>query len=201
VNQEFQDTFVQNIVDLWINPEIQRRKEKNLLPQEFAFYAAQVIMNFDLPTEVRFNEEVRARVKGTFPGTFTKGQQIYIDQLESIEAIELTEIDPNAGHMTLLSHRGGWFISFNFQYNAARRRSHVAASKEFLDCATTSLERSHFRSFADNLFSAVELLAKATLLSHDEDMLTNKKHGRVHAKFNLWGKLGNRSYPGIISGR
>lgn len=191
MSREFQDTFVQHIFDLWIKPEIRMRQEKSLLPDPYSFYAAQVIMNHDLPTEVRFDEEVHAVVRGKLQKPSTKGQQIALDELESLEEIALTDIDSNAGHMTIIAHRGRWIIRFDFRYNAARSRDHIKAAREFLDAAISSLEREHLRPFVDNLFSAVELLAKATLLLHDEDMLTIKKHGVVHSKYNLWGKLGN----------
>ena len=189
--QEFDDAFVQQMVSLWINPEIERRKMTNLLPEGFTYYAAQVIMNHDAPTQVRFNEEVHALVKGKYEGPSTRGDKIDLDQFEDIKEIDLTEADANAGHITILAHRGQWIIRFDFRYNAARSRQHLAAAREFIDAAASSLERGHLRPLADNLFSAVELLAKATLLLHDHDMLITKKHGMVQAKYNLWGKLGN----------
>ncbi len=189
--QEFDDTFVKQIVTLWINPEIEKRQKSNLLSEDFTYYAAQVIMNHDSPIQVRFNEEVHAVVKGKYEGPSTNGDKIDLDQLEDIKEIDLTEADANAGHITIIAHRGQWVIRYDFRYNAARSRKHIEAAREFLDAATTSLEREHFRTFLENLFGAVELLAKAILLLHDKDMLTVKKHEMVQSRFNLWGKLGN----------
>jgi len=191
MDTEFRDNFVRQIVELWINPEIKRRRDEGRLPDNFGLFAAQVIMNFDSPTQVRLNEEVKALIKGRFNKPGNEGQQVNLDEMESIENVELTSLDPNAGHITILAHRGGWFIKFDFLYNVARSRMHLEVAREFLDAATSSLERKHFRAFVDNLFSAVELLAKAALLSHDREILTSKAHGVVHSKFNLWGKLGN----------
>jgi len=57
---ELNTRFVEQFFELWINPEIERRQKAGSLPKNFALYAAQVIMNFDAPTEVRLNEEVKA---------------------------------------------------------------------------------------------------------------------------------------------
>jgi uncharacterized protein (UPF0332 family) len=191
LSKEFNDNFFKHITQLYIDPEIKRRQDANSLRREFRLYAVQVIMNHDAPNEVRLNEEVSARVVGSFAKSVTDGEQMSIDDLENIADIQLTDRDPNAGHVTLLIHRGRWVGRFDFRYNASRTRGHMDAAREFLDSAQDALQKGHFRSVVDNLFSSTELMAKGLLLMHDDAMVSGKSHGIVHSRFNQWGHLGN----------
>lgn len=185
--------FVTHFIERWINPEIQRRRDAKILSDDFNLFAAQVIMNFDKPTEVRLNEEVRAKVHGTFLRPFEKGAQVSIAELDSVTGIELTSHDPNAGHLTMLLYKGDWLVAFDFRYNAAICSDHLATARGFLDAARFSLNHQHLRVAIDNLYSATELMAKSSLLMYDKAILASKTHGVIHARFNKSGHLGNVS--------
>ena len=43
----------------------------------------------------------------------------------------------------------------------------------------------------DNLFSAIELLAKCTLIMHDKTVFKGKKHFLIRSRYNNWANLGN----------
>jgi len=191
LSKEFKDNFFKNIAELFIDPEIKKRQDENRLPKDFLLNAVQIIMNHDAPNEVRLNDEVSAIVIGDFSRPVNDGEEVSVDDLENIVDVQLTDRDPNAGHVTLFVHRGKWVGRFDLRYNAARSRVHISASREFLDAAGASLQKAHWRSFVDNLHSAAELLAKGVLLLHDQLMLTGKSHGVVHSRFNQWGHLGN----------
>lgn len=188
---ELNTRFIEQFLELWINPEIERRQKTGNLPENFTLYSAQVIMNFDAPTKVRLNEEIKAVLVGDFSRPVEDDEQVTVDVLENIKEITLTEDDPNAGHFTMILHRGNWFAGFDFRYNAALISDHLDAARQFLDSASSSLERGYFRVVVDNLFSAVELMAKGLLLMHDKTVLTIKKHGVIHSRYNQWGHLGN----------
>jgi uncharacterized protein (UPF0332 family) len=178
--------------ELWINPEIARRRAAGVLEPDFTVYAAQVIMNVGTPLIVRLNEEIKGVLKGRALRAFTKGDVAQWDDLAEVHSVELTTEDANAGHMTVILHNAQWFMQFDFRYNAERIASTVAAAREFLDAAAFSAERGNTRAFCDTLFSAIELLAKGTLLMNpDEAILTSKKHDYVASSFNRWGKFGN----------
>ncbi len=53
---ELDRRFVQDFFDLWINPEIERRREVGQLSNSFVLYAAQVIMDYGAPTVVRLTK-------------------------------------------------------------------------------------------------------------------------------------------------
>jgi HEPN domain-containing protein len=121
---------------------------------------------------------------------------VYWDELGDIDGIELTDIDPDAAHVTLVRRPNGWLISFDFRYNAATAKQTLTAAREFLVAAELSLEDGRTRAFADELHSATELMAKALLmLVPDEKYLTSNNHKFFAARFNSWGKLGNVPRP------
>ena len=60
IDSEVGGKVVQNFFDVWINPEIARRRAQGNLPEGFVLRGAQVIFNMDAaPTQVRLNEQVR----------------------------------------------------------------------------------------------------------------------------------------------
>lgn len=185
--------LMQQALDLWINPEIERRQEAGYLPDDFVLSKAQIIMNVGIDTpEVRFNEEVKAVARFRATRAINEGELITESDVSDLSAIELTDQDPNAGHLTMISFKGLWFLAFDFRYNAARVSSITDTAREFLDLAAFALEQDHTRAFVDNLFSAVELLAKGLLLMYpDEALLKSKKHTIVKSRFNNEGNLGN----------
>jgi len=201
LSKEFNDNFFKHIAELYIDPEIKKRQKAATLPDGFVLYAVQVILNHDAPIEVRLNDEVDARVIGNFSREVADGEEISLDDLENIVDVQLTDRDPNAGHVTLLVHKGKWVGRFDFRYNASKSRGHIGAAREFLDAARGSLQKGHLRAVVDNLFSATELMAKGVLLLHDQTMLSGKSHGVVHARFNQWGHLGNidRRYTALLN--
>jgi uncharacterized protein (UPF0332 family) len=154
-------------------------------------------MNVDAGApQVRFNEEVKAVFKVRYSKPLDRameiGEQIVLDDSIEVEDIELTDADPNAGHVTLFSNGGYWHIRFDFRYNAERCLEALAIGREFLDAAASSLKKKNLSAFVDNLFSATELMAKAELLLiPDKKILDGKSHRVVSPKYNWWGKLGN----------
>jgi HEPN domain-containing protein len=193
-DEAFAKNLMQDVLDLWINPEIERRRESGTLPDDFAVRRAQVIMNIDAHApEVRFNEEIKALARARAARAIDAGEEVTEADLEGIEDIVLTDQDPNAGHLTMMLFKGHWIIAFDFRYNAGRVACTVGAAREFLDSAAYSaLERNQMHAFAENLFGATELMAKGMLLLlPDEKIVKGKGHGLISSKYNWWGKMGN----------
>jgi hypothetical protein len=198
----FGESAVQQVFDLWLNPEIERRRATGVLAEGFALYAGQIIINVDFPPVVRLNQEIKGVLRGVAARPILKGEDVSWRDLLDIHQIELTTEDANAGHMTLLLHKGRWFLEFDFRYNAQRVADTIDAARQFLDAARFCSERAHVRAFCENLFGATELLAKGTLLMlPDKGILTSKKHDYVASHFNRWGKYGNTDprYVGLLN--
>ena len=192
MDEEFVQNLMQQVHELWINPEVERRREAGRLPDDFAISRAQVIMNLDADVpEVRFDEEVKVLAEAEWAREVEVGEDVTEADVERIKDLMLTDHDPNAGHLTMMLFKGRWIIAFDFRYNATRVAATLDAAREFLDGAISAVDQHHMRPFADNLFSATELMAKGMLLMDaDRELLRSKQHKVIRNKFNLTGKWG-----------
>ena len=104
-NQVFSKTAIQNVMDIFVNPEVKRRQEQGELPKPLRFRCAQVILfPDDRKPLVRINEDVRAKAKVKYkPGiSKKKDDPVYEGEIESIEHVELgPDDDPDCGHIFL----------------------------------------------------------------------------------------------------
>jgi uncharacterized protein (UPF0332 family) len=192
VDEEFVQNLMQQVHELWISPEVERRREAGRLPDDFKIRAAQVIMNLDADApEVRFNEEIKVLAEAEWTRDVDYGEEVTEADVERISDLVLTDQDPNEGHLTLMLFKGRWILAFDFRYNASHVAATLNAAREFLDVATFALDQHQMRAFTDNLFSAAELMAKGVLLmGADKNLLKSKKHTFISSKFNLSGKWG-----------
>ena len=189
---DFGNVVLRQALELWINPEIERRMADRRVSERFELVAAQIVFEVGQTPAVRLNEEVRAVARFIAGRALAKGEPVMVDDLAGLEGVELTDEDPNAGHLTVLRVRDGWGVAFDFRYNAERIAAHRQTAREFLDTARFALEGDRLAAFNENLYAAVELMAKGSLLtSPDEVLLKVRKHGYVAAQYNLHRKLGN----------
>lgn len=190
---EVGERLLQQAFELWIQPEIERRRQAGTLPGGFSLSAAQIIFDLDTAApRVRLNEEIRVVADLRVNRAIARGEGLAESDMDEILAMSLTDEDANAAHATMVLLKGRWTLAFDFRYNATRLVEAVDTAREFLDCAGSALEKGHLRAFVDNLFSATELLAKATLLARpDRQILEGRKHSQIATKYNMWGKLGN----------
>jgi uncharacterized protein (UPF0332 family) len=201
MNREMSTKFVEQFMQLWIEPEIAKRRQDGCLPQEFDLYAAQVSVNFDQPDEVRLNNEIIALESGKPTRPFPENGRPTIDEaFTKFKGIELTHHDPNAGHLTLLRHRGDWLVVFDFRCDKARIEQYLYAAREFLDIASLAFKYGYLRAVVENLFSAVELMAKGQLIMHDKNVFSSNGHNMIYARFNMWGNLGDtdQRFPQLL---
>jgi len=65
LDQEGSTNLFNHIMELWVNPEIERRTKAGKLLEKFLLNAAQVIMYPNgKPTVIRLNKEVKAELVG-----------------------------------------------------------------------------------------------------------------------------------------
>ncbi len=179
-----------------VNPELERRKNEEKIQDNFDLTSAQILFCGDgRSPAVRINSEVKAIVsaKKKIGVSKKKGEPIYEDELLGIKEIKLTDDDdPNCGHATLLRLHNVWFIFFDFRYNKARSLKHLKAAEEFYETADFAFNNGYWNAFADNLFSATELIVKSTLLSFaDRKFVKKTRHKDIKSKYNGFAKLGN----------
>lgn len=183
---------LQNAFALWFTPELEHRAEQGILRRGSIVWGVQAILDLDLPAPIiRINSEISGVFRARSKGPVEKGQHLSFSELGDIEGVELTQEYPNAGHFTAILHNGAWFIAFDFRRNATRIAEHLTAITEFLDASAMAIERSLARPAVENLFAAVELMARSFLLMiPDRRVLNASSHGFVHTTFNLYGRTG-----------
>ncbi len=193
MDDEIVNRVIEQALEFWIKPEVERRAAEGTLSHDFALRGAQVIFDLDAEApEVRLNNEVEAVAMARAARDIKKDAPVTEEDISEISDMLLTEADPNAGHLTMIQYRGGWLLAFDFRHNATRIADHVDAASEFLDAARWALENNKPRPFVDSLLGATELAAKGFLIAApDKTLLTTRKHGYIQSRFNQEGRLKN----------
>jgi uncharacterized protein (UPF0332 family) len=194
VEGESSDRTLQQVFELWVIPEVERRRSSGQLSPNFQLWRAQIVFDVDAPVRVRLNDEVQSVMKVRASRAITKGEAVGMNDFSEVVSIELTGNDPNAAHITVFFHQGTWYLSWDTRYNVQWIDTTIKTANEFMESARENLNSSppRLRSFTENLFSSVELLAKAVLLVlSDKKVLRGKTHGLIKSNFNKWSNLGN----------
>jgi len=192
MDEEIGQKVFQQTMDIWVTPEIERRKSSKNIGDNFLLSKAQIIFSLYGGNKVRLNDEVQAIITCKINKSKNKGEEVYDNDIDDIQKIELTDKDPNCAHITLLLFKNKWIIFFDSRYNKEIIQEHIKASKEFFESAKDNLTKNRLRPFFENAFASAELSAKSILL-----MLPNKKilEGRNHknrlSEFDNWANLGN----------
>ena len=194
-NNDFSINFINQALDLWILPEINRRQEKGDIPKPYILEKAAIFMYPDERNiEVRLNNEFQAicRVK-LKEGVKKNIGAIKENEFEAIESIELVdEIDPNCGHVIIIRIGNYWKSYFDFRYNKGLSRQHIRTGDEFLSIAQHAFSRQYWKPFIDNLYNAAELFLKAIFLTmRDEKMMKKPTHKLIQLRLNQFSSLGN----------
>ena len=195
-DEKWSQTLFQQFLDLFILPEIGRRKEAGKLEDSFNLRGAQVIFFADgKKPEIRINSEIRAiaSVKLKKGISKNKNDPIRDTEIEGLDKIKLTEEeDPDCGHATLIKIENSWIIAFDFRYNKGLAQKHITTAKQFYDSAEFASNRKNWSSCLDNLFSAAELASKAVLLLIPDPKFRKKAtHSGIQQRYNKFADLGN----------
>lgn len=95
--QDLGPRLLQQAFDIWINPELARRRAEGTLADDFVLDAAQIIMNLGSGPIVRLNREIKGVLKGFAAGPIAEGASVTRDDLRGIASIELTAADADSG--------------------------------------------------------------------------------------------------------
>jgi uncharacterized protein (UPF0332 family) len=186
LDQEGVNRFFQQCFELWINPELEKRKQSGLITEPFVLNSAEVVMFGDgSPLEVRLNEEVRSIFKVSIPQE--RIQSLGPGDLVSADNAQVLDIKPpqdeiDHAHVVLIRTGQTWAFTFNFTYNSGHVAECYKAAKEFFDSAQNNLQNDKYRSFIDNLYSAVELMSKCLLLMTPGEVKYN--HNGIQRRIN-----------------
>lgn len=82
--------FFKSVHDLWIEPELERRRESGGIPPDFKIFRALICLPKNAPPQITFNDDIKwvARMDIPDPGRFSLGDPIYWDQVRRIETVQ-----------------------------------------------------------------------------------------------------------------
>lgn len=177
--------------ELWINPEIVRRKASGALSEDFEPWGAQRVQTPSGAVIIRFNDEIRGTALVRPTRAVEKGDTVNWGDLASLEEFDLPTDELNNGHWTVLRTGEQWLTSFNALTQRSRCLLLLEKAEHFLE-ASRKAEADRYSSVAvDTLFSACELVSKAHLVSFHTLPMSTKTHGPIHSELNKWRRLGN----------
>ncbi|MFZ0183276.1 MAG: HEPN domain-containing protein [Nitrosotalea sp.] len=195
LDDEGAKNLLNSVMDIWILPEIAKRKKDKILDDTFILNRAQVILNPKTnSTEVRLNSEVNALLIGVAKRGIKVNEVAPLeDMINEIKEIRLTDRDdPDVGHLTMLQFQGKWIIHFDFRYFKTKLQEFFESAREFLEISKISFEKKKMRAFVDTLFSCVELLATCQIYNMaGKDFEKKRKHRNIQVKYNSFVKIGN----------
>lgn len=192
MDQQFAQNVFNNFNELFIKPEIARRKSIGRLTDDFKIQKVLVLISISEKPVIQLNEEVEAEAIAKIkPGIVKqKGEDLYLDDIESIEKIILPEKYINSGYIFIIALNGRYSIIFDFLYNKDIRKKHYKRALDFLETAENALAVSKYSVFVDTLYSATELISRMFLLSQPDKKFLNKStHRAIQIKMNQHSKL------------
>ncbi len=183
--------MMQQAFDLWINPEIERRRRDGSLPDGFQLFMVQQIQRPDGSVSVRFNDEVRGVAMIRATREMAAGENAFMDDFDGIESFDLVDEELDYGHWTAFFTGKRWIATFNFLNQRAKCLDLLDKAQQFFESVLVAKSKSHPAVVVDNLFSACELISKAELVSSQMLKLDTRTHSQIATQLNRWRKLGN----------
>lgn len=186
MNPQAAQNFLSNIFSLWINPEIELRKNNKSLSTDFTLNKAQVIFTIDGQRIIRLNDEIKASIKTNLRLITDMSVNFDFTQ-ESIEALDRIKEEEDFGHSTIVKVRDLWVLAFDFRYGIKSSKDYYQLGNEFLKAAKYSHENDNYQATISNLFIAMENFMKARIFLYPDSEIRKitKKHSAVARKVNI----------------
>lgn len=121
LDEQGMQTFFNDVHRLWVEPELERRREEGLIEDAFRIRQCLILLPKSQPPIVRFNSEVnwQARAKTAPGGEFVKDAPVHLQQVECFETVEPPMVDDARVAFVFLFWDGrGLKILFDFTPNA-----------------------------------------------------------------------------------
>ena len=182
---------LQQIMEMYIIPDIERRKSIGEIPgdKKYELHQAQVLFSSDGSKIVRLNSEVKILAKAKINKSINKGGTLYERDVDKIVSLELLPEEKDFGHFTFIKFKGAWVIAFSFIYDVSKATKLFEKGMEFVQTAKFCLRNNKWGAFSANLFYALENLVRARLyLFPNQEIRKSCKHGTLAGIVNRYYK-------------
>lgn len=183
---EFSAALQEQIFDLWVEPELQRR---GLDMDRDGVSKALVIMAPARPVETLINDEAElvAHVRATRP--IEAGEAVTTADFDQIEGVRPFDVDPDAGWICFARLGPQVVIAFDFRRNRARAGRLVERAREFARAARLAHDDGLLGPSIEAAYAAAELAVVGQMLLIDDD--PPRDHPKRKRWFVGWTELGN----------
>lgn len=183
-------TLVQ-MQQICFTPEIRRRKDAGVLPEEFLLWAAQMIQPHEGEQILRLNDEVRGVPYLRAGRPMENGEQIHLSDLANLETFDLHDDELDCGHFTIFWTGANWVGAFDFRAGRAKCLSLIEKALKFISAAKLAANNGLAEPAVDTLHTACELIAKSRLILSHHPAHKWKSHSSVQSAINREGRMGN----------
>lgn len=189
-------TLFEQVKTRFLEPELTRRIEAQNISVGDPIYGFLVILKDSGPPAVLLNGEVTGEfsVKMVEPRSQEEGDPVAAAEIEEVTDYKPSPEVASGQYIVGMQYRYGWGITFDFNRIHPDAEPHLMNALGFLETAKDALSKDRMNPFADNAFTAAELLARAELLCAlptAPRIEAAKTHDQVKATYNLWSHLEN----------
>jgi hypothetical protein len=179
------DRLLEQIFELWVEPELTRRRFE-LDPDQIMKVLVEINPAESRPI-VKINDEAELLIEFTATRKITNGEAFTEADIDQVHSVRPAQIGENSGWICFAVIRGRHAIAFDFRYNWSRALRLIQRAREFLTVARNAATNSPGVA-CDNAFSAAELSVQAQMLLRQQDI---RQHWRRQEWFDSWTELDN----------
>lgn len=186
-----EDAFATNVLqsywDIFWKPEIERRGGPEVVGP---IWCALAVMTPGEPVKILLNDEVNVRARRRPDAPVQSGDAVTAENVRFLEALEPTDIDPNAGWaLYAVLPSGHQYASFDFRRNRERSLGLLKLASEYLSCASSALEGGLVQPALENALAAAELAITAQSYSMETDSTGTGGRRRSHGNRLHWTRV------------
>lgn len=174
-DQDFAANIVNQIFDLWVGPDLERR---GLTLTRADIRKVLVELDPDQPLRVLINDEAELVASFVAKRDIAEGEDVTLADVDELANLRPLTIGSNSGWICFVRFGNQEFVAFNFTYNRARAGALLDRAREFLAVAVHAGDGAPGVAI-DNAHSAAELTVQA-------HMLVQQTETRNHRERREW---------------
>jgi len=171
VDSEFATNIVNQIFDLWVGPELEKR---GLTLTRADISKVLVEMEPDRPLRVLINDEAQLVADLVTKRDIAEGEEVTVADIDELTNLQPLTVGLNSGWICFVRIGNRGFVAFDFTYNRARAAALLDRAREFLAVAVYASDWAPGAAI-DNAHSAAELTVQAQMLVHQVDSRSHRE--------------------------